>query len=72
MIVTVLQDGIIHIHSVVDWKKSSFVYRGSIQGGPHLGLVVADGEMLIITFDATVSSDFAVVDLKQFLSSEQV
>ncbi|CAF4640102.1 unnamed protein product [Rotaria socialis] len=72
MIVTVLQDGIIHIHSVMDWKKSSFVYRGSIQGGPHLGLVVADGEMLIITFDATVPIDFAIVDLKQFHSSEQV
>ncbi|CAF4119197.1 unnamed protein product [Adineta steineri] len=71
MIVTVLQDGTIHIHSIIDWMKSSFIHRGSIHGGSHLDLVVVDGPMLITTFDASVPIDFAVIGLQQFQDSEQ-
>ncbi|CAF3919171.1 unnamed protein product, partial [Adineta steineri] len=71
MILTVLQDGTIHIHSIIDWMKSSFVHRGSINGGSHLDLVVVDGAMLITTFDASVPIDFAVIGLQQFQDSEQ-
>ncbi len=72
MIVTVLQDGTIHFHSITDWTKSLFGHRGSIHAGPHLDLVVVDGEMLIITFDTTIATDFAVIRLKQFHDSEQI
>ena len=70
MIVIVLQDGTMQFHSITDWTK--FVHRGDIRVGPHLDLVVLDGEMLIITFDAAITVDFAVMGLKQFHDSEQV
>ncbi len=72
MTVTVLLDGTMHFHSITDWTKSSFVHRGSIQAGSHLDLVAADEEMLIITFDATITIDFAFIGLKQFHDSEQL
>ncbi len=72
MIVTVLQDGIIHFHSITDWTKSLFVHRGSIYAGPHLDLVVVDDKMLIMTFDTTIATDFAMISLKQFHDSEQI
>lgn len=72
MIVTVLEDGTIHFHSMTDWTKSLFVHRGTIYAGPHLHLVVVDNEMLIATFDVNVSTDFVIINLKQFHDSEQI
>ena len=71
MIVIVLQDGTIQFHANTDQTKSTFVHRGTIDAGPHLDLVVVDEMMLIITFDATVAADFAIINLRQFHGSEQ-
>ncbi|CAF3372692.1 unnamed protein product [Rotaria sp. Silwood1] len=72
MIVTVLQDGTIHFHSITDWTKSSLVHRGTIQAGIHLDLVTVDERILIVTFDTTIPIDFAIIDLKQFNKNEQI
>lgn len=72
MIIIVLQDATIHLHSINDWDESSFTYRGSINGGDHLHLVYIDEDMLILTFDSTIPIDFAFIPLKQFHSSDRI
>ncbi|UJR18077.1 hypothetical protein I4U23_004977 [Adineta vaga] len=72
MIVTVLNDGTIHIHSIIDWKIESFVHRGTIHGGNHLHLVTHNDGILICTFDETISIDLSIISLKQFHQDEKI
>jgi hypothetical protein len=72
MIITVLQDGSIHFHSISDWTQSLFIHRGTIQAGTHLDLVVVDGRKLVCTFDSTIPIDFAFIDLQTLHESQRV
>lgn len=71
MIITVLQDGTIHIHSVIDWKNPSLAHRCSIQAGPHLDLIAVNEAMLIMTFGSAIPIDFALIYLKQIHNSKE-
>ena len=72
MIIIVLQDATIHVHSINDWNKSLFIYQGSINGGEHLYAVYMDEDMLILTFDSTIPIDFTFIPLEQFHSSDRI
>ncbi|CAF1679667.1 unnamed protein product, partial [Adineta ricciae] len=72
MIVTLLKDGTIHIHSVTDWATTSFVHRGTIHAGEHLHQVTHDNGKLICTFDETIPIDLSIIPLKQFHQDEKV
>jgi hypothetical protein len=69
MISVVLYDGTILFYTLND---SKFIHRGTINGGKHLDLVIADKDKLICTFDATIPIDFVHIDLKPLSETEHV
>jgi hypothetical protein len=69
MIIVVLYDGTILFYTLND---SKFIHRGTVNGGKHLDLVIADKDKLICTFDATIPIDFAHIDLNPLSETEHV
>ena len=69
MISIILYDGTILFYTLND---SKFIHRGTINGGKHLDLVIADKDKLICTFDSTIPIDFAHIDLNPLSETEQV
>lgn len=72
MIITVFHNGNIYFHSIIDSIKSNFTYRGSIKVGNHLDLVTIDNDILICTFDSTIQTEFAFINLNQFEINKNV
>ena len=69
MIIVILFDGTILFYTLND---SKFIHRGTINGGKHLHLVIADKDKLICTFDATIPVDLAYIDFKPLRKTQQI
>lgn len=69
LISIILIDGTIHFYAL---NSSSFTFRGTINAGKHLDLVVVDKDQLICTFDSTIPIDFVHIDLHAFSQTEKV
>ena len=72
LIVTVLQDGSIHFHSIADHTSSSFFHCGSTKADAHLDAIFSVAQFLVCTFDTITPIDLALIDLTPFIGSTKI
>mgnify|MGYP002384856877 FL=1 len=69
ILIAILTDGTMLFYV---FTTGTFIHRGTFNAGKHLGLVVADFNQLICTFDSTTPVDFVHIDLNPFCTTEKV